>query len=1786
MQTLSFSGSTEKTFRIYSLSALQTVLGQCDARVESLSFSLDESTWAASSSSAFMDASSDLDCRDGSISLVIDPSKFNFDPNLAEGASSTRTIWIRGTTPYGAAASAKVHVTYVKDTVSPVIGSLATSKGIDLNVADGSIADITGSCTTGDSAISIVAEDGSGQVVSATAIPCVGGSFVAAGFSFASLNDGVITITATQTDEAGNAPATGTLSIAKDLVAPVLSITTPGADGAVVDDTNRAAFVVGGACSNGDPDISLQYDGVGIGTTSCGTSGWSTSLNLNGKAAGSAVITAIQTDALGNSTTTARQVTVTLSFPTLTVNSLAAHIIKDAGTASVTITGTCSDEGQNVEVTAPAGVTGSVVCPSGGNYTIIANFSAVADTNSPIPVSVSHTRVGGGTQTASTTILKKDMAVPTAPSSVTLAKATHNASNATPQITYSGHSDATSGIKNVYGRVVDVSSGTVIQAFTVLGVSPATLMSSTPFVHGETYRIELKVEDNVGHYSSVAGNQPTWRYDNVAPALTFAGRSSGQSVGTSAFNPDFYLTGTCETGLSLTITGTGIGGSATTSCSASSWNYSIPVTSFGADGPISYQISQTDAAGNTGTQTLSLILDRTAPVVTINPPSGSTFINPGNMSAFTVSGTCSTSDGVVQIYLGASLLAADTCVAGAFSEAVNLTSASEGSVNIRAEQYDSAANLGTDTETFIKDTIAPAAPASITLGTAYSNDTAQSPTINYSVISDPNGISKVEYKILNVTSGYTALGDWATAPTTGGKVPGTFVNGNTYRLQLRATDVPGNVSVAFAQQPTWTVDTTNPIVSITNYSDEATIGLADISSGLTISGTCEAGLNVEYWGTGFYGPVTPGSTICDPAGTFSYIVPSNKFPFDARYTFFARQIDLTELNSSTVSVDLNLDKTAPVIAIDTPTPTTYIGHADFNIEGTCSSSDLQVEVKQNGSSLGTVACTAGRFSKLITSSSLLEGVNNFEARQSDLAGNTGSAPLALTKDTTAPTVVNTRLVNNYSSSTSASAALTYDSFDDGPAGSGFKRIETQIKDSTASVIVVWGEHINLQTRPGTFVHGEEYSVEARYVDNANNVSAPTAVGSFRVDTIAPIIDFAFVDHETTDLSERITPTIQVEWTEADSGVYKLIYSIRNGVTNELIASNQTVESAVELFNSGRTLGPFGAGAPFNLTDSFQVTIQVEDRAGNQSAPKIESWEACPPYPSSFTRPESEHPSIEGTGSITIPARCAGKAVLITAIGEAGRQGDGNLISAKGIGSGAFASGIFSGAELAGQTLNIKFGGAGPAGHGDISNAARWGGRYAAVVGLKKDGTSRFAVIAGGGGGMGANMDGLPSGSAVNLPGLGGDRGRGQGRCNPIGAANDRAICGVNGNMSGTGSAGPTGVTASGGAKGQDVGSCEGFSLASDGLNATLDLSLTEGSGGRGLEVAGFTTRVGGGGGGGFGGGGGGGSYKDSGNCYGGSGGGGGSIVYGHIPGTVEAIVAGASQGEAYVSVNYGVAMPSVQCSPNFIYIPQLRGPYGDYNVNATEPGNGFCISKYEISGTLDEPKSVPSQEPLTNMSQTQAQTACSKFGDFFKLASNEQWQSVAQIAHWNHLNWQVGDVGRSRMNVGLVSNTKNGSGSFAAGDENVNPCIGTNSTCSKAIWHLSRRTHALGVATNAPHIWDMGGSMKELVEGQNTYGGGSAISSQSVLQLTGALTYLSAFGYYFPTARYNYGEHSLTSPYLNLGQISLAADSNSIFTRGSSHAHTTSQAGIFTIVTTNPAGELDRGFRCVKEPRW
>ncbi len=446
-------------------------------------------------------------------------------------------------------------VTITKDTIAPVITILNIAKMA-------SSITINGTCE-GTTPIVL-----SGDISSTAAIGCKNNIFQAVGTP--SMGDGLKNIEVSQTDVAGNK------SILRqnfnfDTKAPIVTITSPA-----FNSQFENTFQLRGTCES---VFDVIASGTGIAekvSAPCINGAFTMSANLSLNLGNKEVIVS-QTDEGGNrgdAFVTVRRIEATGNAPVIAILQPAAGLVTKTG---ITLSGTCT-VGLTVNFSGAVAANSTTTCAN-GTFSAAINFSA-NDGNKT--VTASQTNAQNVMGSASRNFIR-DATNPI----VTIANPMANSSFGAVAVTVSGACESGLTVA-LYG----VGIVTTASANCVNGIYSG-LVNLTA---GDGAK-EIRVGQTDAAQNFAVATVTVTR-DEVAPLVSI----SEPLAGTVATN-GVYLRGSCESGLPVSVTGSGVASLAQAQCNAST--FAIDIIFSAMDGAKEVLVSQVDGAGNRGSNTRS-----------------------------------------------------------------------------------------------------------------------------------------------------------------------------------------------------------------------------------------------------------------------------------------------------------------------------------------------------------------------------------------------------------------------------------------------------------------------------------------------------------------------------------------------------------------------------------------------------------------------------------------------------------------------------------------------------------------------------------------------------------------------------------------------------------------------------------------------------------------------------------------------------------------------------------------------------------------------------------------------------------------------------------------------------------------------------------------------------------------------------------------------------------------------------------------------------------------------------
>ena len=828
------------------------------------------------------------------------------------------------------------------------------------------------------------------------------------------------TVTATVSDKAGN-PASADHALAVDVTAPDLTINTVAGDDIINAIEHGQALVVSGTSTGaaaGDV-VTVTLNGKNYTTTLDASGNWSVGIpaaDVTALATGSQTITASLSDRAGNSDSTTHDVTVDLSGPTLTINTVSGDdIINNAEkTQDLIISGVSSGLAAGTTVTVMLnGLAYSATTDGSGNWSVTVPASAVGALGEAIySISASATDSAGNSGSTTHTV-NVDSLLPGVIINTVAGDDIINAAEIAVNQTLSGLVTGTA----VAGNTVIVTIGGNQYTATVqpdLSWSVSVPAADLQALGNGELTISASVTNsanNTGtatHDIVIDANLPGLRVDTVAgddvinsiehtQALVVTGSSTGLAAGaalTVVINSVTY-------GATVLADGT--------------WSVGVPsadVTNWPA-GTVNIAVSGTNTAGTTTSITHPVTVNLAAVAITINTLSTDDVINAAEKGTdLQLSGTTSGVEAgqtITVIFGGKSYtttVAADNTW-GLTIPAADLATLPDGAANVQASVSNVAGNNAQATHVYSVDATAP----SVTINTIASDDILNAAeagsalTISGTSTAEAGQTVTVTLNGVNYSGNVQADGSWSVSVPTGDLAD---LTASPYTVSAAVSDKAGNPTSATHNL---TVDLAAPVVTINTVAGDDIINATEHAQAQIISGSATGAT------TGNTVSVTIGTTtyttVLDANGNWSIGVPASVISALAQgdVTITATVTDSAG-NSGTASHTVSVALGAPILSINTIAVDDIINAtekgADLSISGTSNQpAGTQVTVTLNGQNYTTTADASGNWSVTVPASAvgtLGEATYTVTAAATDVDGNSGSASHNVQVNTALPGV--------------------------------------------------------------------------------------------------------------------------------------------------------------------------------------------------------------------------------------------------------------------------------------------------------------------------------------------------------------------------------------------------------------------------------------------------------------------------------------------------------------------------------------------------------------------------------------------------------------------------------------------------------------------------------------------------------------------------------------------------------------------------------------------------------------
>lgn len=451
-------------------------------------------------------------------------------------------------------------------------------------------------------------------------------------------------------------------------------------------------------------------------------------------------------------------------------------------------------------------------------------------------------------------------------------------------------------------------------------VNPGTFSTNVTFSSGDgTKTIDISQTDGAGNIFS---DSRSFVLDTVAPVTTITSPAANTPAQSGV-----TLTGACENGLAVILSGSGLQSPNSTTCSSGSYSQAVMFTA--GDGTKTITVTQTDLAGNSTSASRDFLKDSTPPALNIASPA----VGTSAQASVTLTGNCES--GLTISYGGAGILSPFTgaCSGGTYSQQV-FFSAGDGTKTLSVSQTDAAGNSTTVSRDFVRDNVAPNLTQTSLSFPYYSN--TNSVTFGGACES---GLT-VYASLGGVAEGNTVCSSGSWSYTTVSQTVDA-----TYDYTFKQTDLAGNIATTTGR---FIRDTVAPALTFTGSNSQVTA-----SNSVTFSGNCESGLPSPI---AVSGGTDTATTTCS-GGSWSYTTATQSTDATRTYTF--TQTDQAG-NATTISATWQRNTALPNLLITTASP--IVNNANSaHVDGNCEPG-YNISITFNSVQEASLACPGGTFS--------------------------------------------------------------------------------------------------------------------------------------------------------------------------------------------------------------------------------------------------------------------------------------------------------------------------------------------------------------------------------------------------------------------------------------------------------------------------------------------------------------------------------------------------------------------------------------------------------------------------------------------------------------------------------------------------------------------------------------------------------------------------------------------------------------------------------------------------------
>ncbi|MCM7530425.1 Ig-like domain-containing protein [Enterobacter quasiroggenkampii] len=1069
----------------------------------------------------------------------------------------------------------------------------AAEKGADL-VLSGAVINVEAGQTV---TISL-----NGKIYSATVDDSGNWTCTVPSADLAGLKDGDASVQVSVTNVNGNSASAGR-EYSVDATAPSVTINTLATDDILNAAEAKSDLTVSGSSSaEAGQTVTVSLNGKDYTTTVSADGSWTLNVPAADVAAltdGSVTVTASVSDKAGNPASVDHNLTVDVTVPAVTINTVAGDDVINVAEHSqahvISGTATGAAAGDKVTVTI-GGQTYTTVLDAAGNWSVGVPASVISGlSDGTVTVTASVTDAAGNTGTGSHNVTV-DTGLPSVAFNAISGDNVLNSVEKGQDLSVSGTS-----ANLAEGTVVTVTlNGKNYTATTAAdGTWSLTVPAADLASLGEAnYTLSAAATNGVGNSVS---NTANLLVDTALPGVTINTVAGDNVINAAEVAAGQTLSGkvtNAEAGNTVTVT---IGGNTYTATVQSdlTWSVNVPesvLTALG-NGDLTVSATVTNGHGNTGTGEREIAIDANLPGLRVDTVAGDDVINSiEHTQNLIVSGT---SDGLaagttLTVTVNGKTYAASVLADGSWSAAIpaaDVAAFAAGTVTVTVAGQSAAGNP----VTISHDVTVDLAAVAISIDAIATDDVINAAEKGADLVLSGSTSNVEENQTVTVTFGgktYTAKvdadGNW-TATVPSADLAG--LKDGDASVQVSVTNAHGNSASAGRE---YSVDATAPTVTIDTVAGDNVINGSEAAAGVAISGTttAEAGqtVTVTLGGKSFTAQVQQG-------GVWSVNVPGSDLTAlaDSGYTV---QVSVSDAagNPGSAGKTITLDTTPPTVSFNVVAGDDVINSVEHCqaqiVSGSATGANVgdKVVITLGSHQYTTTVDASGNWSVGVPASvisALTDGTVTLSATITDSAGNSSTQTHDVVVNTASVALtVNTVSGDDVINAAEAGSSLVINGSSAQLASGTQVTVTLNGKTYTATI---QNDGTWTTTVPaadvGALADGARYQVSVSAQDSAGN--SASATHGISVDTTAPVVSIGTLSVDDMLNAAEAQQPLTVHGSSSAEAGQTVTVTLGGKTYTALVGSDGTWTLDVPAAD----LAALSQGA-------LTVTASVNDKAGN------------------------------------------------------------------------------------------------------------------------------------------------------------------------------------------------------------------------------------------------------------------------------------------------------------------------------------------------------------------------------------------------------------------------------------------------------------------------------------------------------------------------------------------------------------------------------------------------------------